>query len=874
MDEWTRYIVLSVASFVFFLLIGFIQQKKRSQKHTSFHYDFRFHYWLVLGVFFSAVFLLFPVQLYKLSDKKLYTLSDEGLYTFTFHKILSSLVYSWQLFTVNADYNEILSKIPYPSECIGKIHSVLLTIVFFTAPILTLTVVLSLFRNYWAKLVFRWKRIRNTYVFSDLNEQSLALARSIRSSKKWACLAFAGVKKDDEEETQASLIRGAEEIHGICLKNDILSFGFKYRKFFIFGRLYIYLISNNESENIVQAVTLKEQLNGRKKCRIYVFSTRPECEYLIAESKKSQEKKAVPETTETPNPNKASESVESQESEKAKITRICQKIEEAQQQEDARKADEPQKNDDDRFLIRKINPILSLVYRNLYDDGYKLLFEHTSNESSQKISVILVGLGQYGLEMLKALPWFCQMYGYEFEINAFDKDKNARKKVEAACPELFIFKAQDILQKAVPIYNIHIHPDTDTDSVDFSNALINIENPTYILVALGEDAQNIRTAINIRILFEQNSQIHIHPKIQTIVYNSEECNVLNQNDSFNEEQNHFDINFIGDMNSSCKEDVLINSELEKDGKSIHREYSPTQIESFYTSDYNYRSSCASAIHTRAVASFLKDYPISKHDQKLLEAIESWLNISFRFSETNQDHIPKAYTSSEGSINEKLIPGASRITEFVKNLTAMDDFSFPVWIEAIKELKHPSNQAPNNPIYTIVMETSKKQPIPSFDSTNSSKETEYSIKHNTKYCIKHDIIWIEDKNKNLHKKNRPDFIPANDSDDQSSCEKNKEDLYIPEEIFAYIILLMNLMKLEHERWCAYMRTEGFRHNKDKNTAFKMHPDLVSYDELPDREKPKDLHLNLLICQKRKIRKSQLLLREKKRKQLESNCKYHR
>ena len=764
MFEWILCLVLSVVSFALFFFFGQKQRRKSPEEHTRFHYYFRFHYYLILGVYISAFFLLLPVQFLKLSKAGINSL----------HTFFSSLVYSLQMFTVNADYNGILSEIEFPSSCIKCIHNALLTIDFVAAPILTLTTVLSLFRNLTDEFKFWRRRNRDTYVFSELNEQSLALAKSIYARDSKACLVFAGVKTDYESDVQNPLIREVEGIGGLRLKTEIMSLGLKNRKPLV--HLDIYLISKNESENVMQAVTLKEQLNKREKCRIFVFSTRPECEYLIAE-------KPDQESAETQENKEFQEISENQESEKAQTITVSWKPKDNQMQEEAQKGAEAQKNNDDRFLIRKINPILSLVYRNLYDKGYQLLFDQASVKSSKKISVILVGLGQYGLEMLKALPWFCQMEGYEFEINAFDKDKNAQKKIEAECPELF--KAQDDSKEAVPTYNINIHPETDTDSADFSKALVKIGNPTYVLVALGDDAQNIRTAINIRILY---SQKNLRPKIQTIVYNSEESKVLSQNDSFKEGSNHFDIEFIGDMNSSCKEDVLINSELEHDGLSIHREYSPDQIDSFYTSDYNYRSSCASAIHTRVVASFLKEYQI---DQDLLKTVESWLKAAFHFSDQTKKYEPK--TDHQSDFIDKLMTWAKKMFSFfVEEQAEIETFTFAKWIHNNKSLKHSINPV-----------SLKKLNNLSFESVAAGKYHYFKNHHET----------IEEEKKTSKVEKDYDF-----PDIVSEIEQ-RDGLYKPEEVFAYILLAMKLMKLEHKRWCAYMRTEGFRYNTQKNTACK-------------------------------------------------------
>ncbi len=53
----------------------------------------------------------------------------------------------------------------------------------------------------------------------------------------------------------------------------------------------------------------------------------------------------------------------------------------------------------------------------------------------------------------------------------------------------------------------------------------------------------------------------------------------------------------------------------------------------------------------------------------------------------------------------------------------------------------------------------------------------------------------------------------------------------------------LAKYEHNRWCAYMRAEGFKKGEEKNLIAKTHPDLIPYDDLPKYKKDENqLFLN--------------------------------
>ena len=52
------------------------------------------------------------------------------------------------------------------------------------------------------------------------------------------------------------------------------------------------------------------------------------------------------------------------------------------------------------------------------------------------------------------------------------------------------------------------------------------------------------------------------------------------------------------------------------------------------------------------------------------------------------------------------------------------------------------------------------------------------------------------------------------------------------------ILARVSEIEHIRWNAYMRSEGFVYNR-KCTRFKMHDKLVSLDELTREDRLKDI-----------------------------------
>ena len=297
--------------------------------------------------------------------------------------------------------------------------------------------------------------------------------------------------------------------------------------------LFFFNISVNETENLDQALRLIEVYNKRPQTHLYVFSTKVESELLLTQIPKGQVK------------------------------------------------------------VRRINEVQSLVNRILYENG-NMLFESArlTQDGEKKISAVVVGMGSHGTEMVKALSWLGQMDGYTLEINAFDKEENAEEKFCALAPELMspVYNGMQVPGEAQ--YQITIHSGLDVETISFVERLRERTDTTYVLISLGDDDVNIRTAVSMRMWFER---MGIHPVIQAIVYNSQQSRALEGIKNYRGQA--YDIDFVGDTETSFSSDVIMDSELEEDALRRHLKWG--EEESFWAYEYNYRSSVATAIHMRA-----------------------------------------------------------------------------------------------------------------------------------------------------------------------------------------------------------------------------------------------------------------------------------
>lgn len=465
-----------------------------------------------LGVFISVVFSLIPL----------------------YNNLLFSLHHTLQVFSLDIDKDEVLGIVKTQAPAVLKYYTCYYSVMFFLAPLMTFGIIASFFKNFYAQFRLVWHRVFHgnaaVYAFSDLNRESLALARSIKENPdhKNASVLFAGAFRSDDENA-ADLLEDAREIRAICFKKDLLSIDFNILKK---SSPLFFFAMNEENSNNKTAIRMAETYKNRDNTSLYLFSSGMESELLLSK-----------------NPGKT--------------------------------------------IIRRINPARSLISRELYQNGRKL-FENSVAlpDGSRKIHAVIVGMGEYGREMLKALSWFCQMEGYHLFIDAFGKDRKARSRFAREAPGLLDPSCNGVSVPGEAEYTIRIHSGCDFESADFINMIRKLTDATFVFVALGSDELDIRVAAELRTQFER---MHIRPVIQALVYDSWENEAMKGVTNYSGQP--YDIECVGDLKNSFSEKVILNPELEEEGLKIHSRYNPEQKE-FWQYEYNYRSSMASAIHNK------------------------------------------------------------------------------------------------------------------------------------------------------------------------------------------------------------------------------------------------------------------------------------
>ena len=409
------------------------------------------------------------------------------------------------------------------------LYSFVASALYLAGPMMTLGVVLSFVRNLQAHCSYLLHYDREVHVFSELNEKALTLCASLRQREPKCALVFTDVAGEDERSYE--LQKDAEQLHAICFRRDVLAVDF--RRHSKKRCITFFLLGEDEAENINQALQLMEEYHDREHSRIYLFASGSESEMMLSGCSRG------------------------------------------------------------KVILRRVNEKRALILHHLYNSEASLFRNAVPqpDEDAKLIHAVIVGLGGHGTEMLKALPWFCQMEGYRVEIDAFDADPLAASHFSALCPELMSPEYNGVFLPGEAQYTIRIHSGMDVESLEFMQEVLALQSPTYVLVSLGDDIRNIRAAERLRVLLERMGS---HAEIQAIVYDTRKKEALTN--AANWKGQPYRIECIGDLAESYSADIILDSELERDALSRHLQWGAE--EEFWNFEYNYNSSVASAVHAR------------------------------------------------------------------------------------------------------------------------------------------------------------------------------------------------------------------------------------------------------------------------------------
>jgi hypothetical protein len=525
---------------------------------------------VTLGTFLSATLLFVPIYGETFGEGL-----PSGAQT-----VFVSLHNVLRMFVLDAEFtmiSEYVQGLPFPYN---PLYSLWAAFLYLLAPVLTFGVVLSFFKGLTAYRRYLLQYRRDAHVFSTLDERSLVLAESIRAQYPKAAIVFTDAF-DQEAGHADELLERALRIRAVCFKGGITNRALRTHS--KDAALSFYLMDKNgaggaggvgpagrvglaapavapavDAGCTEQVLSLLREFKMRANTRLYLFSFYPETEFLI---------------------NSALEG-----SPLIKVFRV----------------DEAQ----------------SLVYRFLYEHSIFASAEPTlaraeptlagaeptlagtkptlagtgPAEKEKQISAVILGLGRYGSEMLKALCWCGQMVGYRLSIHVFDRSADAIEHFEAACPDLIAHNGDTAPGDAQ--YSIRFHRGMDYRAPGFEQALDEAA-ATFAFVSLGDDRNNLDAALCLRMLFERQGRC---PDLFTVIDSSIEANLIRRHRLVNFKGQDYQVQVIGDFESRYSYDAVVASELEREALKRHLCWGSEA--DFYRFSYYYRSSMATAIHAK------------------------------------------------------------------------------------------------------------------------------------------------------------------------------------------------------------------------------------------------------------------------------------
>lgn len=391
------------------------------------------------------------------------------------------------------------------SDSVISGYSIIASIMAFCAPITGATILFELLSNFFPKIKFwalRYCAFKKKYYFSELNERSLALAKSINKSAKFIqpAIIFTDTYADKTQENTTELLAEAKRIGAVCLRDDITHLkkrGWNKKKFF--------LIDDNEVKNLQTLTNLTDKFNYKslKGTEVYLF-----CQDLIyADVEKQVRKKTEKEYGYGEN----------------KITIIPVRCY--------------------RNLITNM-----LEKTPLYEPVVHLVNRDKTDERT-KLNVTILGFGDIGKEMFLTTYWMGQMLNCELNINVISKESEEEfwGKIDYINPEI-----RRSTQEKDEILRVYKHKDEfsdpyckvkyfscDIQSKEFRKLLEGEDGRNtllsthYFLVSLGSDQANLSVANTLKKYIGKH---HIEHKeradktiINYVVYNADLSSTLNNN---------------------------------------------------------------------------------------------------------------------------------------------------------------------------------------------------------------------------------------------------------------------------------------------------------------------------------------------------------
>lgn len=429
---------------------------------------------------------------------------------------------------------------------------------YLASPAMTFGFILSFFQNLRVRMRLQSSRNHHVYLFSELNEASVGLSTQINEREPSAIILFSTLN-NQEDENMASLEKTAKGIGAITFRRDLVSIADSLSS--KGSKITCVILGEREELNIQQAALLL-QMKHTFSLDIYVQSQKDN--HLFEDI-------PLPEKT----------------------------------------------------ALFRINHVRTSVLQTLERSGEQLLHNAVVDADGNRIvGALVLGLGAYGSEMIKALSWFTQVDGYATKIYGVDQDVLAADRFKHACPGFF---TSGFNRKYC---DIQLYTNLVCGTWTFDEEISKLKDISYIFIALGDDDLNICTAYEMRTLF---ARIGSHPVIHALVRNSDKKQLLEGRK--NHRGQYYDITYIGSSDEFYTLESIFSLEkkdaiLEENSKWFTEEEAVREL----TKSTRYEWSESYIMHRRLLRMLGKD----DRDFREVSEHRRWVNMMFSYGYLSTD----------------------------------------------------------------------------------------------------------------------------------------------------------------------------------------------------------------------------------------------
>ncbi len=496
-------IILVVPALIFGIRKAFVKTHRQAHKKTGISRMFAFSVCLIGSVWC----LRYAVGYFAILSSDM----PERMLTW-WEEIFNSLAHALQTFSMDEDYTEyIINGKQMLREILGQdtpwqtVYGLYASILNFVAPIAGGAIIFEILASIFPKIRLSLAHMaiwKEKYYFSEFNDASLALAKSVANVKapifRKPVLIFTDAYVDDENEKSAEMMLEAKWIGAICVRDDL-----SHVKKNKWGSRKFFLIDRVEAGNLHTLADLANERNYPylKKAEIYLFTN--DDAYVQVES------------------------------------RVQDKL-----------VTELHFKEDELPVFVPVQSYRNLVSNLLVDlPLYEPLIGKQKNQDGSKdLTVTILGTGHIGTEMFLATYWFGQMLDCNLKIHVMSQETEDAfwSKIDYVNPEIrHTTREGDPILKVnrkgdlAPVYCRVHYMQCDVKSSAFVASLMegedHILDTDYFLVALGTDEDNISVANTVGKFIGQH---HISKRddgravIAYVVYDSELAKTLNRKKHF------------------------------------------------------------------------------------------------------------------------------------------------------------------------------------------------------------------------------------------------------------------------------------------------------------------------------------------------------